>query len=60
MARTTIRTCTSPTTAVARTIDHLTPLSKGGGHTRANVATACRHCNIVKGDRLAGDQLALL
>ncbi|MGP3708498.1 HNH endonuclease [Gordonia paraffinivorans] len=42
------------------TIDHLVPLAKGGDHTRANVATACRLCNSIKGDRLAGDQLALI
>lgn len=45
----------------APTIDHLVPLAKGGDHTRVNVATACFHCNSVKGDRTAtGDQLALV
>lgn len=45
---------------LAPTIDHLVPLAKGGDHSRANVATACFHCNSVKGDRMAGDQLALI
>ncbi|MBU6428998.1 MAG: HNH endonuclease, partial [Cyanobacteria bacterium REEB65] len=33
------------------TMDHLIPLSRGGGHTADNVAPACRHCNLVKGTR---------
>ena len=30
------------------TQDHLTPLSKGGGHTASNVVPACRSCNSQK------------
>lgn len=41
------------------TLDHLVPLSLGGEHSRANVATACFSCNSRKGNRLGGDQLAL-
>lgn len=44
---------------LAPTIDHLIPLSCGGEHTRANVATACFQCNSVKGDRGGGEQLAI-
>ncbi|WP_227979969.1 HNH endonuclease [Nocardia spumae] len=44
----------------APTIDHLIPLSLGGTHEPANVATACFLCNSRKGAIGAGDQLALL
>ncbi len=33
------------------TRDHITPISKGGGDTWNNVATACRRCNNYKGGR---------
>lgn len=42
------------------TLDHVVPLSKGGEHSRANVALAHRQCNILKGNRAAGEQLALI
>jgi 5-methylcytosine-specific restriction endonuclease McrA len=42
------------------TVDHIVPLSKGGDHSLANVATAHRSCNIRKGNRAGGEQLALL
>ncbi len=45
---------------LAPTLDHLIPLSKGGAHTRANVATACFQCNSVKGNRGGGEQLAVI
>jgi 5-methylcytosine-specific restriction endonuclease McrA len=35
------------------TQDHITPLSKGGSHTRSNIVPACRSCNCKKGRRLA-------
>jgi hypothetical protein len=38
-----------PTRELTR--DHVTPLSKGGGDTWNNVATACRRCNNHKGGR---------
>ncbi len=47
-----------PTRELTR--DHITPLSKGGGDTWNNVATACRRCNNHKGGRTpeqAGMQL---
>jgi 5-methylcytosine-specific restriction endonuclease McrA len=38
--------------ADAPELDHIIPLSKGGSHTRANVACACRACNIAKSDSM--------
>lgn len=32
-------------------IDHVIPISKGGGHTMANVVIACRKCNGAKHDK---------
>jgi 5-methylcytosine-specific restriction endonuclease McrA len=40
-------------------LDHIIPLSKGGEHSRANTACACRKCNGAKGDTIMG-QLSLL
>lgn len=31
-------------------VDHIIPLSKGGGHVLSNLACACRKCNIEKSD----------
>lgn len=33
------------------TLDHVTPISKGGHHIAANVVPACRPCNSAKKDR---------
>lgn len=33
------------------TIDHLTPVSRGGGNTWSNTVTACEPCNRRKADR---------
>jgi len=35
----------------APTVDHITPLARGGSHTWANVQLACLACNSSKGDR---------
>lgn len=35
-------------------LDHVVPLSKGGQHTYANTACACRKCNIEKSDKIIG------
>lgn len=32
------------------TLDHLTPVSRGGADTFENTAAACRTCNVRKGD----------
>lgn len=32
-------------------VEHITPISKGGGHVFENVTLACRHCNTSKGGR---------
>lgn len=42
------------------TLDHIVPLSKGGEHSKANVALAHRQCNTVKNNRGGGEQLALI
>lgn len=34
----------------AATVDHVFPVSRGGGSTRDNIVTACRGCNAGKGD----------
>ncbi|SDE38894.1 5-methylcytosine-specific restriction endonuclease McrA [Thermus arciformis] len=33
------------------TVDHVLPKSRGGKHTWENLVTACRACNLKKGDR---------
>lgn len=35
-------------------LDHIVPLSKGGEHSYRNTACACRHCNGLKSDGVAG------
>lgn len=35
-------------------LDHIVPLSKGGAHSYANTACACRECNLRKSDRVLG------
>ncbi len=40
-------------------LDHIVPLARGGAHTMANTACACRKCNIAKGARPLG-QLRLI
>jgi len=40
--------CGIPT---ATTVDHLTPLNKGGTHSIHNLVAACKKCNFSKGDR---------
>jgi 5-methylcytosine-specific restriction endonuclease McrA len=37
--------------AVATSVDHVVPRSRGGQHTWENVVAACRRCNHVKSDR---------
>lgn len=42
------------------TLDHIVPMSRGGGHTRDNVRCACAWCNSVKSDGGGGEQLLLI
>lgn len=41
-------------------LDHLVPISVGGAHTYANTACAHLECNLRKGTRAVGEQLALI
>ena len=34
-------------------VEHVIPISKGGGHHLGNIVPACRRCNYSKGDKLA-------
>lgn len=34
------------------TLDHIIPISRGGDHTKDNVAPACVHCNSSKGNKM--------
>jgi 5-methylcytosine-specific restriction endonuclease McrA len=42
--------------ARAPELDHIVPMSRGGGHTWVNVQCACRACNIAKGSKPLGQQ----
>jgi 5-methylcytosine-specific restriction endonuclease McrA len=46
--------CTIDCTECA-TIDHVIPLSKGGGNTLDNLVIACYSCNIRKANRMVED-----
>lgn len=41
-------------------LDHITPISLGGSHTRVNVQCAHFGCNVAKHNRGVGDQMRLL
>jgi hypothetical protein len=43
--------CSEELTYALSTIDHVVPVSKGGGHTWDNLVTCCRNCNNKKGDK---------
>ena len=43
--------CGNKCQTVSLTRDHVVPLSKGGKDLWSNVVTACRNCNIRKGNR---------
>lgn len=45
---------------MSRSIDHIVPLSCGGTHTAGNLQAAHLRCNVAKGNRGGGEQLALL
>lgn len=39
-------------------LDHLTPLSRGGSHTKKNVSVACARCNHSKGSKTVDEYLS--
>ena len=41
-------------------LDHILPIALGGEHSYANVACAHYRCNLSKGKRSVGEQLALI
>ena len=41
----------------ASTLDHIQPLSAGGGHRKCNLAPACQACNYGKADKPLGEWL---
>jgi hypothetical protein len=44
----------------APTLDHIIPMSKGGGHLYSNVQCACFECNSNASNNMAGKQLRLV
>jgi len=42
--------CEVPLTFEKATVDHLTPVSKGGTNDSMNLVLACRSCNMEKSD----------
>ena len=46
-----------PSDAMAATIDHIVPLSRGGKHHPENCQLAHRICNSLKGDRIEGEAI---
>jgi len=45
---------------MSASLDHIVPMSCGGGHLYVNVQLAHLKCNVDKGARSMGEQLALL
>lgn len=43
--------CYEDMTDKKATVEHIQPLSRGGGHTTDNIAIACLSCNSTKKDR---------
>lgn len=41
-------------------VDHILPLSRGGGHQALNLVVCCRRCNMAKGDMSSQEFSALL
>lgn len=44
---------------MAPELDHVVPVSRGGAHTYANTQTACKRCNMAKGNRSSCGQTRL-
>ena len=49
------RICFYCGSAEASTVDHVTPLSKGGTDSPANLVACCKRCNLRKGEK-TGDE----
>ena len=49
-----------PRSLLAPELDHIIPLSKGGGHTHANTQCLCRECNNTKQDRVESAAVTLV
>lgn len=47
--------CKKETSIDYRTLDHITPLIRGGSHTPSNVRIAHKGCNSKKGSKLLGE-----
>jgi 5-methylcytosine-specific restriction endonuclease McrA len=43
-----------------RSLDHKTPIGRGGRHVLDNLAVCCRHCNSLKGQLTEGEFVELL
>lgn len=41
-------------------LDHIVPVSKGGEHSKTNVALAHLHCNLERNNKAVGEQLRLI
>jgi 5-methylcytosine-specific restriction endonuclease McrA len=52
--------CAAPIKGKSKTLDHLEPVSRGGGHTAANVLICCKPCNSAKGSMAFADWLGRL
>lgn len=44
--------CGKPMRSVEKSLDHVTPLSRGGAHSVTNVVVACKPCNFSKHTRM--------
>lgn len=52
--------CGRPLTATESTIDHITPISRGGTNSMDNLRNVCSDCNALKGSRLDSEMYAAL
>lgn len=52
--------CTNPVLKTKRTMDHKTPISRGGHHSAVNLVMACLSCNSSKQDRTEAEFVAHL
>ena len=50
--------CSKQLTRFTATLDHVTPVSKGGDNSFVNLITSCLECNSKKNARLLGDFMA--